>query len=44
MSFKQIAAVAIILLLGGGIAKVLIDTAPKQQKKVDEKCEPIESR
>ena len=41
MSFKQIAAVAIILLLGGGIAKVLIDTAPKPQKKVAEKVVPL---
>ena len=41
MSFKQITAVAIILLLGGVLAKVLIDTAPKPQKKVAEKVVPL---
>ena len=41
MSFKQIAAVAIILLLGGGIAKGLIETAPKPQKKEAQKVVPL---
>jgi RND family efflux transporter MFP subunit len=41
MSFKQIAVVAIILLLGGGMAKVLIETAPKPQKKAAQKVVPL---
>ncbi|MFY0699903.1 MAG: efflux RND transporter periplasmic adaptor subunit [Bermanella sp.] len=41
MSFKKIAAVAIILLVGGISAKVLIDTAPAPKKKTAEKIVPL---
>lgn len=41
MSFKKIAVVVIILLLGGVIAKVLIETAPKPQKKEAVKVVPL---
>ena len=41
MSFKKIAAVAIILLVGGISAKVLIDKAPAPKKKTAEKIVPL---
>lgn len=41
MSFKKIAAVVMILLLGGALATVLIKTAPTPQKKDAQKVTPL---
>lgn len=41
MSLKNVAIIMGVLLLGGGLAKVLIDTAPKPGKKVAEKVTPL---
>ncbi len=41
MSFKKSAAVVIVLVLGGALATVLVQTAPKPEKKTVQKVVPL---